>query len=77
MTPGQTIRQAREEAGLTARELAERVGVAMNTIVRWERDEVGPSIDAMRRVGEALGRRLVVEYLEHQPPDDTEHAGDE
>jgi transcriptional regulator with XRE-family HTH domain len=62
MTPGQTIRAAREEAGITARELGERVGVRMNTVLRWERDEVGPSIEVMQRVGEALALRLVVGY---------------
>ena len=37
---GKQLRAIREHLGLTQTEMAEKIGVSMNTIARWERDEV-------------------------------------
>lgn len=44
---GNRIEQAREQAGLTRAQLAQRLGVAHSTVWRWERDIVLP----VRRLG--------------------------
>jgi transcriptional regulator with XRE-family HTH domain len=36
---GKELRRLRDRAGLTQAELASRIGVAPNTIARWERNE--------------------------------------
>jgi len=40
---GQQLRRIRKRLGLTQVELADRLGVASNTVARWERNEVGIS----------------------------------
>ncbi len=40
---GSELRSIREELGWTQRQLAEALGVAANTVARWERDERGIS----------------------------------
>lgn len=48
------LREAREVAGISQRELAEAVGVSQPTIHNWERD-TEPSLDQLRAVEAALG----------------------
>ena len=38
---GQELRAVRKKLKLTQRQLAERIGMSMNTVARWERNEVG------------------------------------
>jgi transcriptional regulator with XRE-family HTH domain len=47
---GNELRQRREQMMLTQVELAQRLGVAANTVARWERDERTPSAPRMLRV---------------------------
>ena len=42
MTLGERLRKAREEAGLTRREVSDRLGVTEETIRAWETDEDSP-----------------------------------
>ena len=76
MTLGTKIRTARELADVRAVELARAVGVTPNTIYRWERDEVEPSVSTLEAVAQALGGDLLLEFacsaqhLEHNPPDE-------
>lgn len=37
---GEELRRVRRRLGLTQVQLAERLGVAANSVARWERDEV-------------------------------------
>lgn len=37
---GEEVRRIRRQLGLTQAALAERLGVAANTVARWERDEL-------------------------------------
>jgi transcriptional regulator with XRE-family HTH domain len=65
MHSGDYISIARKRAGLTQRELAERVGCRQATIARWERDDRHPSLEetqaAVRACGFDLGMNLVAE----------------
>jgi transcriptional regulator with XRE-family HTH domain len=51
------IRRAREEAGLTLRQLADRAGVAASTIQKVESGKIVPSVAVMVRLADALNRR--------------------
>lgn len=46
MTP-QQITSAREQAGLTRKELAAKVGVSWRTVEKWEQGRGGPSKTAL------------------------------
>lgn len=58
---GQLIRQARVSAGLTQRELAERLGTHQPVIARWEGGSTRPDFDSVVRAVEACGFDLHVE----------------
>lgn len=55
MTFSETIRAAREAAGLTQAELAQRAGVTERTVSRTEHGRHAPSPDTVRGLCEALG----------------------
>lgn len=61
MIKGQQLRAARERAGLTQRELAERVGVSPKSVGNWERGEFAPRSTSL--VLEAV----LADHLEHEP----------
>lgn len=54
---GAELRRIRERIGWTQRRLAEELGVAENTVARWERDEIG-----MRESTERLIRRVAADH---------------
>lgn len=56
--PGFLLRQARIEAALSQRELAERLGVTQQAVSRAEQWSSNPTVDLMRRWLEACGARL-------------------
>lgn len=41
---GNRIRKARENAGVTQEELAERIGVSRSAVARWELGEIEPKL---------------------------------
>lgn len=53
-----TLRALRLARGWTQTELANRAGVAVNTIVRLEKGRAFPSLVTLRAVAEALGARI-------------------
>jgi transcriptional regulator with XRE-family HTH domain len=59
---GKELRRLRKQLGWTQRRLAEAVGVAENTVARWERDELG-----MRKSADLLLRRIVAEHKPTKP----------
>ena len=61
MTPGEQIRAARKSAGMSADELADVIGVAANTVYRWERGELEVSVQRMREVADATGAHLDIQ----------------
>jgi len=58
------IHQARNEAGLSQRQLADRVGTTASVISRIEdADYGGHSMAMLRRVADALGQRVQVRFV--------------
>jgi transcriptional regulator with XRE-family HTH domain len=57
---GDLLREARLRAGLTQAELAERAGTARSQISRYERGDVSPSLETLRRLIRACGLELGV-----------------
>jgi DNA-binding XRE family transcriptional regulator len=64
------VRAMREEAGMTQVQLASLIGVKQPMIARVEqgRDSRTPSWDVLRRVGQALGKQLVVGFITSKRP---------
>ena len=73
---GQRIKQAREEAGFTQAELAEKIGVATaQSISRYERGETEVSAKRLRRIAEATRKPMsffVLEPGEGVSPEETQ-----
>jgi len=62
------IRELREAAGLTQRELAERIDSTQSVISRLESDDYeGHSLSMLYRVAAALGRRIEVRAVDEGP----------
>lgn len=58
---GQLIYDAREQAGLTQKQLAEKVGTTQSVISQLESAEYqGHSLTMLRRIATALGRQLEI-----------------
>ena len=55
------IKQKRKEQRLTQQELADKVGVSLMTVLRWEKGERTPNTSIMNRLAESLNTS--VEYL--------------
>lgn len=65
---GQLIYDLRTGAGLSQRELADRMGTTQSVISRLEEGGGAKNrIDTLARVAEALGRHLVVSFPERVP----------
>lgn len=52
---GKTLKQLREEAGLTQEQLAFRMGVTRATIYNWETGAVQPSRQYIKPLADLLG----------------------
>ncbi|MFH5805289.1 helix-turn-helix transcriptional regulator [Alienimonas sp. DA493] len=52
---GRRIKAIRIEAGLSAVDVANRVGTTRNTMHRWERAEAAPHLDVLPNLAAALG----------------------
>ena len=50
MTSALLLREARKRAGLTQRQLAERLGVAQPQVARWESGRAAPSFERLKAV---------------------------
>lgn len=55
------LMNAREDAGLTQRELAAKADVPQSTIARIESGQ-NTSIDTMSKIASALGKKLIVQF---------------
>src|SRR5439155_14275565 len=63
------IREARRRAGLTQRELAERLGTTQSAIARLERGGTEPSYERVVEAVRACGMDLVPQLLEADDAD--------
>lgn len=55
MEMGKLIRQARKNAGLTQRELGEKMGIEQSTVRRYETDRLNPKVETLRKIANACG----------------------
>lgn len=58
---GERVREAREAAGLSQRDLAARMGTSQAAIARLEAGGVGATLTTLQRAAAALGLELSVE----------------
>lgn len=58
----QAIIDARQETGLTQRELSERTGIAQSDISKLENGNANPSIRTLKRLAEAMGKQLKISF---------------
>ncbi|TAK34538.1 MAG: helix-turn-helix domain-containing protein [Chloroflexota bacterium] len=61
----QSLIGARLAAGLTQKQLAERIGTTQPAIARLERGERWPSVETLYRLAKALGVAFVISEHEH------------
>lgn len=59
--PGYLLRMAREEAGLTQKQLADELGITQQAVAQAERWTSNPSINFMRRWAKACGASMSIE----------------
>lgn len=64
---GANIRSARESAGLTQRQLGDRLGVDGSDISRHERGVVRPGDERLARLASVLGREIGWFYADNDP----------
>lgn len=53
---------SRKEAGMTQKELAERMGTAQANISRFEKGNYNPSIAFLQKMAQSLGKNLRVSF---------------
>ena len=53
-TFGENLRKCRKEAGLTQRQLADRIGTTPNLVSLYERNKLNPKIKTVKRFANAL-----------------------
>ncbi|MFT7600428.1 MAG: ribosome-binding protein aMBF1 (putative translation factor) [Acidimicrobiales bacterium] len=58
---GEKVRDAREAAGLSQRELAVRMGTSQAAVARLEAGGVGSTLTTLQRVADALGMAISVD----------------
>lgn len=59
-TLGEKLRRLRKAQGLTQGELAEKVGVGINTIVRYETGKNSPKVEILELITKELGAKIVL-----------------
>ncbi len=64
---GNKLRAAREERGLSQRELAQRASISTNAISLIERDENSPSVSTLQNLAAALHVKMSYFFDDHAP----------
>ena len=78
MVSGDLIREVRLRAGLTQAELGQRLGKAQSVVARWERGDVLPSMETVRRVVRACDLDLTFQLSRYDDSNTTiidQHLG--
>ena len=63
MTFSDKIKRAREVAGMTQKELAEKTGIRQSNISRIESGSSSPTIETLSRIASGLGKRLKIDFV--------------
>jgi len=56
------LRWARQDAGLSQAELAERAGVSQQQIAKLESPDANPTLESLEKIAAALGRRVELAF---------------
>lgn len=70
MNRAEAMRQARERAGLTLKELTEKAQLGENTVSSWENGHCIPRVDSAVLVADVLGIS-VADYIGHKAKERT------
>lgn len=62
------ILDARIDAGMTQKELAERTGIRQGDISKLERGTGNPSIRTLQRLAAGMGKVLKIEFVSEEDP---------
>lgn len=57
---------ARDRAGLTQKELATKSGLTQANISNIEKGVTCPTIDSLKKIADAMGRRLIIRFGERR-----------
>lgn len=60
------LKARRIELGITQQDVADKMGIAQQSVTRMERGGVSPSIDMIERYAEAVGCRVKIEKKEEK-----------
>ena len=60
---GECLAKAREAAGMTQKELSEKVHIYQGDISKIERGNANPSIQTLQRLAEGMGMKLKIEFV--------------
>ena len=58
--------KTRNEAGLTQKQLAQKSGLTQSNISNIEKGVSRPTIDSLKKIADAAGKRLVIEFVERE-----------
>jgi transcriptional regulator with XRE-family HTH domain len=64
---GFVLRELRQRAGLSQRELAERIGSTQSAVARMEKGEAEPKLCTLRKLADALNQDLHVHVRATEP----------
>jgi transcriptional regulator with XRE-family HTH domain len=67
VTSADIVRIARQRAGLTQQQLADRSGHPRETIARWETGAREPSLSSLQKLADAANLELVIRLAERDP----------
>ncbi|MBT1175308.1 helix-turn-helix transcriptional regulator [Bifidobacterium sp. LC6] len=59
---GDALRKAREDAGMSQDQLAERSGISRITISRIEQAHINPSFRSLEALAQGMGRKLTISF---------------
>ena len=59
----QTLIDARKSSGLTQKQLSEKTGITQPDISKLENGNANPSIHTLKRLANAMGMKLKVEFI--------------
>lgn len=62
LTVGEQVRDAREAAGISQRDLAARMGTSQAAVARLEAGGVGATLTTLQKVADALHLNVAVEF---------------
>lgn len=57
---------ARDRAGFTQKELAAKSGLTQSNISNIEKGTTRPTIDSLKKIADATGRRLVIQFVDRE-----------